>query len=706
MLMTLVMIAIQGWAAPVNQEKALTVAQNFTMTNGNLYASTVAGGIRLAYSQQSDRVKDQPVFYVFNSGNGFIIVSGDDRADEILAYGDGKFDINDIPDGMRCLLDTYKEQIEYLQVNPKLKVEKNTPSLMATSVSALLSTKWGQGSPYYNQCPTYNNERCYTGCVATAMSQIMQYWKYPSSAPAMSAYTTATHSIRVGALSSRTLTWSTSNDAVAWLMRYVGQSVTMDYSPDGSASNISKARSAFVSKFSYSSSASIIYKSNYTNSAWNTKLQGELLAGRPVYYRAEDSDGGHAFVVDGFNTSGKYHINWGWNGSYNAYFALDAFNPGTSKFNSNQAMIIDLRPMTILSINPNPVALTSKTVGTTNNASISIKGYDLTGDLKLTLSGSSMFTIDKTSITKSAATAGATVKVIYKPTTSGTHTATITISGGGLTANKTVTLKGTAVKRVITTNPASLTFSGVTKNTSKKLTFKVTGTNLTGPLTVALTDNTGMFKVTPTSITAAKAASGCVVTVTYTPSAFGTHSAYIIVSGGSALASKKVTLKGTCVKKSGNTIEPYALDNGFVVNGATALDVTGGVAGSVVGGVTASVTRDEDNGASLMSPGYSMNGVDESDGNDYAEGQNSIESEMTQNAMTTGVDEMASNSRIYAEGQVIIIESAVAQNAVISDISGHARSVSLQEGRNEIPVNASGIYIVRMREKTAKLMLK
>ena len=699
----LMLLAIQGWAAPVDLNKAQMVAQNFTMTNGNLYASTVGGGIRLAYSQQSDKIKDQPVFYVFNSGNGFIIVSGDDRAEEILAYGEGKFDINDIPDGMRCLLDIYKEQIEYLQINPKLKVEKNTPSLMATSVSALLSTKCGQGSPYYNQCPSYDSNsshHCVTGCVATAMSQIMQYWKYPSSAPAMSAYTTATNKIKVSALSSRTLTWSTSNDAVAWLMRYAGQSVQMDYGQKASsAQSDPNAINAFVNKFQYSSSATFIYKDSYSNTEWNTKLKAELNAGRPVYYRAshKNSNGkysGHAFIVDGYNTSGQYHINWGWNGSYsgsNTFFALNAFNPDTLKFNYGQAMIVDLRPMTILSINPNPVALTSKTVGKTYTAKISIKGYNLTGSLKLTLSGSGVFTIDKTSITKSAATAGATVTVTYKPTAAGTQNATITISGGGLTSNKTVKLTGTAVKREITVKPAIVSFIKVPKGNSRQKTFTVTGTNLTGPLTVKLTDATGMFSINKTSITASQAANGCTVTVTYSPTATGVHVAYVTISGGDALEDKKVTLKGSCIKNSGNNAF-NVLDN---------VDFLGETMTVVTDGVTCR----EDDGTSVMAPSNSPTGTDgsASDATEYSSGQNGS---MTENTMTAGMDELASNSKIYAEGQTIIIESAVEQSAVICDVAGHAQSVNLQTGRNEIPVDASGIYIVRTRDKSAKLMIK
>ena len=705
LLMTLVMVAFQGWTAPVDLKKAQIVAQSFANANSGYMAAFGHTGLKLAHAEQSGKFKNQPVYYVFNADDGFIIVSGDDRAEDILAYGDGQFDINNIPCGMRCLLDTYKEQIELLQSNPKMQVEKisqGTPSLMATSVSPLLSTKWGQNSPYNNQCPKYQGKACVTGCVATAMSQIMQYWQYPSTAPAMSAYTTTTNKIYVGALSSKTLSWNQSNDAKAWLMRYAGQSVRMDYGTNSSsAQSDPNAKNAFVNQFKYSSSATFKYKDGFSDTQWNSMLKTELNAGRPVYYRAshKNSDGtysGHAFIIDGYNTAGKYHINWGWDGSYSGsstYFALNAFNPGSSKFNYGQAMITDLRPMTILSINPNPVAFNSKTVGKTYTASISIKGYHLTGNLSLKLSGSSMFSINKTTISKSAATGSTTVTVTYKPTSAGTHNATITISGGGLTTNKTISLKGTAVKRVITVTPEIVSFFKVPKGTTVKKTFKVTATNLTGPLSVSLTDATGMFSINKSSITATQAANGYTVSVYFTATKLGIHTAYITINGGDALESKKITLKGSCVKNAGPTNEVMGrFDNGLVTNSINSFVVTGG--------------NGNGNGTSVMAPNSSLTDDELAfDGSIYVEGQNTTESPMVQN-IATGLSELARDVKIYAEGQDIVIETPVEQSAIVSDIAGHARRVNLQAGRNVIPAGGNGVHIVRVGDKSAKLMLR
>ena len=113
-LITLVLVTVQGWAAPVNVSQAQMVAQNFTNSNGNFNASPSRGAMRLAHAEKSDKVKDQPVFYVFNSSDSYVIVAGDDRAEQVLGYGDGQFDINDIPCGMRDLFNVYKEEIEFL----------------------------------------------------------------------------------------------------------------------------------------------------------------------------------------------------------------------------------------------------------------------------------------------------------------------------------------------------------------------------------------------------------------------------------------------------------------------------------------------------------------------------------------------------------------------------------------------------------------
>ena len=683
LFVSLVLIVVQGWAAPVDLSQAQSVAQNFTVANGGFYAPSVNGGLRLAYAEQSSKIKNQPVFYVFNSADSYVIVAGDDRAEDVLAYGEGHFDINEIPCGMRCLLNIYKEDIEYLQVHPNLKVEKysqGTPSLTASSVSPLLNTNWGQESPYNNHCIFKKNGvnyRCLTGCVATAMAQIMNYWMYPSSSPTIAAYTTFTNNYEVESLPSKTFKYNNqSDDDKAWLMRYAGQAVEMDYTPDVSNAGRTAAKGAFVNTFKYSSSATFKTKGS-NDTEWHTLLKTELNAGRPVYYRANDdiTGGGHAFIIDGYNASGKYHINWG--GSV-GYYSLNAFNVNGFKFNSNQQMIIDLRPRTVVNVTPSSsYTFSSKTANKTYTWSFIVKGTYLTGGLTLKLTGATdVFSISRTSITKTAATSGATVTVTYKPTAAGTKTATITISGGGLTADKTISLKGTAVVRKITPSTTSLAFGNKKLYTSTKKTFTVKGTNLSGPLTLSVTGTSkDMFKLDKTTITASQAASGATVTVTYTPTTVGIHKASISITGGDAESSKTVNLTGRGT--SNGSISPSSFDDLEPLT-ITDFDV---------------VSRLDADFATNIKPGSGVG-----NGNDDVL--------MAPSNSSTSVSELEMNSKVYTDRLNIIIESPVEQKAVISDIAGHIKEVNLQAGRNEIPVNASGIYIVRIREKSTKLMLK
>ena len=140
-------------------------------------------------------------YYVFNAtdNSAFVIVAGDDRAEEILAYGEGIIDMSNLPCNLRWRLSQYKEQMEFLFKNPKLEVRRmsdNASSMLrATTVSPLLTCIWDQDAPFWDQCPTYNNQNCYTGCVATAMAQVMYYWKYPNTLPALPSYRTYSNNL-------------------------------------------------------------------------------------------------------------------------------------------------------------------------------------------------------------------------------------------------------------------------------------------------------------------------------------------------------------------------------------------------------------------------------------------------------------------------------------------------------------------------------
>ena len=201
-----------------------------------------------------------------------------------------------------------------------------------------------------------DGERIVTGCVATAMAQIMYYHKWPKqTTKVIPAYTTETNEIPMPEIGITTIDWdiltSTYSSAsseqekemVATLMRLCGSAVEMDYCLDISNSFSEMVTTAFVNYFGYNSiGLSLEERSNYINTVWNQMIYDELKDGRPVFYDGCDSDGGHAFVIDGYDCDDYFHVNWGWGGSQDNYFLLTALNTEYGSFNLNQHAIIGL----------------------------------------------------------------------------------------------------------------------------------------------------------------------------------------------------------------------------------------------------------------------------------------------------------------------------------------------------------------------------
>lgn len=570
LLMYLVMLAIQGWAAPVDESSARAIVQDFVIAkrgiNPNSMPTSSGSELQLLHAEMSSVSVTQNAYYIYNTGDGFVIVAGDDRAEQILGYGDEELDMNDIPCGMQFLLDSYKEQIDYLFENPGLVVETpsmNAPRLTATSVAPLLTAKYSQGKPFYNLTPIYNGSHCKTGCSCVALCQVMHYWQYPTiTVPSVKAYTTSTHNIYMPELPSDRFHWNyikadysgsyTADEAysIAKLMKYAGQAMEMDYSPDGSGATVSKIRDAAI-LFGYDHNAEVLYKENYTDAQWAAIIQAELSARRPIIYAGWSTSNsslvGHAFNIDGYNASkNKYHINWGW-GSSGGYYALNAFNTSNYHFNDMQQMIVGLKPQSSPEIEVNPTSKSfSILAGQSRGEYISVNGYALTGDLMVKLNnGGNIYSIEKNVITRDEAAYGVNLMVWYKPTEPGTSNASVTISGGGA-ASKTISLSGTAHPASVIHVPSSLSFSAATGET-KTATFTVTCPNAISDLSLKLNNGGSIYSINKTSISKSAAINGATVTVTYKPTEAGSSNASITISGGGA-EPKTVNLSGTAIK--------------------------------------------------------------------------------------------------------------------------------------------------------------
>ena len=476
----MLLAVMQVSAADVNLAQASATARRFLTANAKVkgFQGVSAGDLKLIHTEKNSSSATQAAYYIFNSNKGFIIVAGDDRAHQILAHGDRPLDMKRMPDNMKFWLSTYKKQIEFLQAHPGMVVDqpKLNKSLRTPDVAPLLTAEWDQDAPYYNHCPMYNGSYCLTGCPATSLSMVFYYWKYPTDpTPEVEGYTNESYGFQIPALPSITFDWDnmldkyTGNytpaqaDAVAWLMRYVGQEEHMDYTPSGSGAmgadilravkffgyDEEMARLEFKTRTDDYGNDTAVY---YTDDEWAALLQNELAEGRPVVYCGYDYSywgwSGHAFNVDGYTASDNtYHVNWGWSGDGNGDFVLNAFSSSGYTFNIEQQMIMGIQPPAqgpSIKINPSKLEMNAYP-GKTATATVKVKGQLLNSAIDLTLNDESgVFSIDATSVDVSDQEAGKVITVTYAPTAVGTHTATITLSNPDA-EDKIITINGTAV---------------------------------------------------------------------------------------------------------------------------------------------------------------------------------------------------------------------------------------------------------------------
>ncbi len=343
-------------AAPVDAAAASKAATQFATSDKSRLTCAHHAQFQLVHTATSASNAAVADYYVFNAsdGNGFVIVAGDDRAAEVLAYGDRAIDMTALPDNVQWLLDQYARQMEYLFAHPDCQPSRRIAG-EATVVPLLLSTTWGQRAPYRDRCPQVDGKPCVTGCVATSMAQVVNYWQFPAELPPVPAYTTSTLGLKVPALPSAPVQWDLmldhyseggytpeQGDAVALLMRYCGQACKMDYTIASSAA-FSADQLKALKLFGYEPTATHLQRGYYADDEWHALLQEDLFAGRPVIYSGQSASDSHSFVIDGYDGS-NYHVNWGWDGWCDGYFALDAMNGGGYKPSSGHAMLHGVCP--------------------------------------------------------------------------------------------------------------------------------------------------------------------------------------------------------------------------------------------------------------------------------------------------------------------------------------------------------------------------
>ena len=378
------------WTKPVSPESALNLAHKY------LQIQSEAKGLQLHSTQMSGQIprdrdnfqrtelppfynseSSQPPFHVVtDKTGGFVIISGDDRVMPILASSlEGKIDPDNLPPSFVSWMQYYERQIaaavaQDISQDPSIAAQWELLSksgvasskLETHAINALLGTLWDQ-SPYYNHyCPVDQTaqETTLTGCVATAMAQIMAFWQYPQSGKGSSRYQHATYGVQTADYASTQYQWaqmpqrltssssSTQMEAVATLMYHSGVSVQMDYGVDGSGiSDITRVVNSLRNYFNYATTVSLVKRAETTDSIWLASLKNELNSGRPVFYVGFDpgGEGGHAWVCDGFNNENRFHMNWGWDGYADGYFALGSLTPSADfDLTDYQMAVIGIAP--------------------------------------------------------------------------------------------------------------------------------------------------------------------------------------------------------------------------------------------------------------------------------------------------------------------------------------------------------------------------
>jgi len=363
-----------SWAAPVDSVTASqTVSRFYQWKTNSTFPTSQPEKIYTQYATVDGQRGSFPVFYIYNTDGGFVILAADNRICPVIAYStEGQFNVEQMMPAMADIFADYTAEItDYLRTSPADPVHPQWRQIMENSlplsrnevvVPPLLSTRWDQNAYYNSQCPADADGpdgHVYAGCVATSMAQVMRYWSYPAHGAGYHTDTcdygnlyvnfgnaTYDYSLMPSVLNSSTPTAQLQQ--VAKLIYHCGVSVDMNYGDDGSSASTSHAATALATYFGYTSNPSYIRRSQYTATTWKNALKSQLNQLRPLMYRGQSDAGGHAFVCDGYDDQDYFHFNWGWSGSNNGFFLLTDLTPGNHEFNTLQAAVINVfveRPM-------------------------------------------------------------------------------------------------------------------------------------------------------------------------------------------------------------------------------------------------------------------------------------------------------------------------------------------------------------------------
>lgn len=359
---------VASFANPVGRSAAINAAQRM-LKGKRIAVSSVKTNADMAFCTEGSLAKNRagsaPAFYVCTAeqGRGFAIVSGEDAFPEIIAYShEGTFDISDLNPGAKAYLENFANLVADVRMG-----KCDAPLLAAQDeavpvVEPLIKTQWTQEYPFNVYCPKDGTKNSLVGCVATAFAQIMKYWEWPKVGKSKLSHTCSLPGygkIEID-FSKSEYNWKAmpntkaeimnneeAKDAVGKLCYECGVATRMEYSASGSGTQDCYSMQALYSYMRYKASTMTWHRRECFSSQeeWDKVWKREIDAGRPLLYAAVDEhSGGHAFILDGYDSNGYAHFNWGWGGKSDGYYSTILMNPPGYSFTEGLRMITGIQP--------------------------------------------------------------------------------------------------------------------------------------------------------------------------------------------------------------------------------------------------------------------------------------------------------------------------------------------------------------------------
>ena len=391
-LLLLIWIVGTAMASTRSEAEMFSVAQNI-LNGSNMHRAGNTNSLKTL--QQRDMLT-----VIGHEQEGFVIIANDDKVPAVVGYSQTPF--TTFPPALEWYLDAADKALKYIAANGQRRTAIPPSPEYPSNLGPLVKTRWDQGKPYNNLCPGGNgsSSKLYpSGCVATALSQVMKYHNYPKQGKGEHQYSFQPSSgdgrILYANFEETFYDWDNMLDnysttayteeqanAVATLMLHCGVSVDMQYTASGSGAYGQEACLALKTYFRYNKNTRLYIRDYYTAESWMAMIYRELNQYGPIYYAgSSEGSGGHAFVLDGYDETGLVHINWGWGGKSDGFFDIALLNPPSYQFSVRQNMILDMDPDADIPYKSQVVATEMSFIRTSTSITINGKVYDASAEV-------------------------------------------------------------------------------------------------------------------------------------------------------------------------------------------------------------------------------------------------------------------------------------------------------------------------------------